>query len=59
MKTIGKTILAILFAVALIEVVVLVNNHTAIKLTNFRLLGLAAGAAALYYFIFERKKKMK
>ncbi|MBI3134150.1 MAG: hypothetical protein HYZ14_05680 [Bacteroidetes bacterium] len=57
MKAFGRTILAILFALALIQILVVVNTETSFKLTDLRLASIATASTALYYFIFERKGK--
>lgn len=57
MKIIIRTSLAILLAIALIQICVILVKTQTIHLKNFRLLSLASGLAGIYYFVFERKKK--
>lgn len=59
MKVLRKTILAILFALLLIQILILVKSQTEFKLGTFRTVSLTAAAAGLYYFVFEYKKKKK
>lgn len=58
MKILLKTILALLLGLILIELLVLFyqpskNNHVSL----YTLLPFLAVALAIYYFVFERKKK--
>jgi len=57
LKTLTKTVLAIAFALILIQVLVLVSKKSEILMTDFRMLSVTGAAAGLYYFIFERKRK--
>lgn len=59
MKVFLKTMLAILFAIGLIQIMILVANNTAWKISDFALISISGSAASLYYFIFERKSRKK
>jgi hypothetical protein len=58
-KALKKTIIAILFALLLIQILLLLMKQKAFELSDFTILSLTSGAAALYYFIFERKRTKK
>lgn len=57
MKSVGKIVLAIVFGFLLLELLILSNVHELNIFKGFRMLGLALVAGAVYYLIFERKKK--
>jgi glycopeptide antibiotics resistance protein len=55
-KAFKKTLTAILFAFPLIQILLLLMKQKSFEISDFRIIALTAGAAAIYYFIFERKK---
>jgi hypothetical protein len=59
MKNLLKTVLAILFALALIEVWMLFRVHESMQIEGYGWILLAVVVAFFYYQIFERKKKTK
>jgi hypothetical protein len=56
-KAFSKILLAIIFGFLLLELLILSSAHELNMFKGFRILGVALIGAAIYYLIFERKKK--
>ena len=59
MNTLWKIILSIAFGIVLLEILVLFKKGNVFEFTGLRIASFAGIAAAIYYFIFERKKRVK